>query len=1130
MKSLNFEFVRSDWPELASLAGFAEQYAHTDPPGALVKLRSFVEQMVESVYEKLALQRPVQASLINLLNDDAFKSTVPGVVISSMHAIRMSGNRAVHGAGGDTNAVVWLLKEAFKLSQWLYLTFTGQELESIPPYQEPTPEKIGGKSKSQLKREKRAVLQQLGAQEAQMQKLLDDLAAARQEAKAAKASAEELQARLQAAQSAVSVLDFNEKETRRRLIDTLLVAAGWDVGPNGQSTEQVGQEAEVQHQPTDSGIGYADYVLYDEDEVTPLAVVEAKKTAENPEIGRTQAKCYADGLEKMTGHRPVIFYTNGFDIWIWDDAGQYRPRKLYGFYSRDSLQFLTHQRAARQDLTRILPDKDIAGRFYQIEAVTRVLERYQHRYRKALLVQATGTGKTRVAVSICEALSRAGWAKRILFLCDRRELRKQAHGVFKNHLPHEPRVFVTSRTYKERQHRIYLATYPAMMKCFETFDVGFFDLIIADESHRSIYNRYRDLFSYFDALQVGLTATPRDVVSHNTYKLFDCEDDDPTSYYGYDDAVRDGFLSPFKVETLTTPFLREGIKYWQMTEEQRRQLEEDEVEPESIEYEQRQVDKHVFNKDTNRRILKNLMERGIKVANDSRLGKTIIFARNHNHAVLLQNLFDEMYPQYGGNFCRVIDNYDPRAGELIDDLKGVGRNPDLTIAISVDMLDTGIDILEIVNLVFAKPVYSYVKFWQMIGRGTRLCENLFGPGEDKKKFLIFDHWGNFERFEQDYEEAEARNGKSIQQILFEARIGLAETGVQMQNKPAFELATDLLLQDVRDLPDNTLAVRDKWRDVRTVQQDGIIKQFDAATKSVLQTVIAPLMQWRDIRGHLAAIAFDRLCCRLQIHLLRGSSSFDNLRDELINRVHELPISLNPVRAKMATIDSVNSAAFWNSPTVADIEDVRRELRGVMKYRPGSTGPAFQPKVLDVTEDESMIERRRHVPRLEGLELIEYRNRVQKVLTDLIDSSPVLQKIRAGEPVTRDELDELTALVVAQEPDLDLTDLLEYYPETAGRLELAIRSIIGLDAEAVDKRFTAFAQQLKLNSVQLRFLALLKNHIRKYGAIELDQLYEAPFTSLDKDGMDGVFPDEEQIDKLVWLIDSFVRPPDEMEPE
>jgi type I restriction enzyme R subunit len=1125
LKSLNFEFLRPEWAELASLAGFAEQYAYADPAGGLVKLRSFGEQVVEIAYEKFSLPRPPQARLIELLSEDSFKQAVPRVVVNIIDAIRIHGNKAAHGAEGNTRTVLWLLKEAHRLGQWLYLTFTGKAPASIPAYQEPTPEQVSGKSKAELKREKAAILQRLASQEAQMQKLLDDLATARREATAAKATEGELRARLQAAQTSVSVLDFNEEETRRMLIDTQLQSAGWTVGPGLRSTASVGKEVEVCDQPTDSGKGYADYVLYDEGSGKPLAVVEAKKTAVDPEAGRTQAKCYADGLEKQHDQRPVIFYTNGFDTWIWDDAGRCTPRKLYGFYSKDSLEYLIRLRNQRQELTQVIPNKEIAGRLYQMRAITEVLERFQNRRRKTLIVQATGTGKTRVAISICEALIRAGWAKRILFLCDRRELRKQAHNAFKAFLPDEPRVYVTTQTYKEREHRIYLATYPAMMKCFETFDVGFFDLIIADESHRSIYNRYRDLFKYFDALQVGLTATPRkDLITHNTYELFDCEDNDPTAFYGYDDAINDlpPWLSPFEVHTYTTPFLREGMKYDRMTPDQRRQLEDDEIQPEAIQYEQRQVDKHVFNKDTNRRILRNLMENGIKVAGCSRLGKSIIFARNHNHAVLLQTLFDEMYPQYGGNFCRVIDNYDPRAEELIDDLKGEGKNPELTIGISVDMLDTGIDIPEVVNLVFAKPIYSYIKFWQMIGRGTRLCKDLFGPGLDKKKFLIFDHWGNFEYFDEHYTEAETNgNNKSVQQVLFEERIRLAEAARTAQDHEAFELACDLLLQDVRDLPDTAIAIRDKWREVKTVQQDGVVKRFDAATKSMLLTTIAPLMQWRNITGHLPAYECDLICCRLQAALIKGSSCFNDLRDELVARVSDLQINLNPVKEKVAAIDRVKSGAFWTAPTVAGIEDARRELRGIMKYRGRTSGGTpLPPKVLDIAEDESLVERRQYRPKLAGLELIEYRSRVQSVLTQLIDTTPPLQKIKAGQPVSKEELDKLTAIVLAQEPDLDLTDLLEYYPETAGNLAVAIRSIIGLNAEIVNERFTTFAQQHKLNSTQLRFLDLLKNYIRDFGAIELDQLYETPFTSLDKDGLDGVFPDEQQAEEIIALVESF----------
>ena len=385
-----------------------------------------------------------------------------------------------------------------------------------------------------------------------------------------------------------------------------------------------------------------------------------------------------------------------------------------------------------------------------------------------MIVQATGTGKTRVAISPCDTLVRAKWAKRILFLCDRKELRKQALNTFKEFLPGEPRTVVNSETHKDRNKRIYLATYPAMMKCMQSFDVGFFDLIIADESHRSIYNRYRDLFYYFDSLQVGLTATPVQFISRNTYKMFGCEDQDPTSYFSFEQAInhKPPYLVPFEVVTHTTGFLRKGIKYSEMSEQQRLELEDQLEDATMVEFEETDVDRQIFNKDTNRAIIRNLMENGIRDASGNRPGKSIVFARSHNHAMLLQEVFDEMYPQYGGRFCQVIDNYDPRAEQLIDDFKGIGSNPDLTIAISVDMLDTGIDIPAVVNLVFAKPVKSYVKFWQMIGRGTRLCENLFGPGKHKQAFRIFDHWNNFEFFDEHYKPVEPSKHKSLLQRVF----------------------------------------------------------------------------------------------------------------------------------------------------------------------------------------------------------------------------------------------------------------------------------------------------------------------------------------------------------------------------
>ncbi len=902
----------------------------------------------------------------------------------------------------------------------------------------------------------------------------------------------------------------------------MLLTAGWDVDPDGGSTAQVGQEIAVDGQPTDTGKGCVDYVLWEDETGKPLAVIEAKKTAKNAEEGRTQAKLYADALEKKHGQRPVIFYTNGFETTLWNDADGEPPRRVYGIYAKDSLRYVFFKRSSRQPATAVHADANITDRTYQIEAVMRVIERFAAKHRKGLIVQATGTGKTRVAISLAASLIRANWAKRVLFLCDRRELRKQASNAFKDFLPSEPRTVVTTDTAQDRECRIYLATYPAMSKVFETFDVGFFDLIIADESHRSIYNRYRDIFLYFDALEVGLTATPVDYIARNTFTLFNCENQDPTSNFTFNEAINHvpPYLVPFKVQRVTTAFQRDGIHYSQMNDDQRKQLEEDEVEPDRIEFNPHQVDSQVFNKDTNRHILRNLMERGIKVKDGQQIGKSIIFARNHNHAVLLQNLFDEMYPQYGGKFCRVIDNYDPRAEELIDDFKGLGTNPDLTIAISVDMLDTGIDVPEVVNLVFAKPVYSYVKFWQMIGRGTRLCKDLLGASKDKTHFLVFDHWNNFSYFDESYEPAEPSNGKPLLHRLFDARLILAETALSKPDICVFELAAALITKDIADLPEKTVSVREKWRQVIVVKNPEVIRQFEPATLVALRQDIAPLMQWRDIAGDESAYIFDLLICRLQTELLRQSARFDDLKAQLLAILDDLVMHLSQVKAKADTIASLRTQAFWDQVTVASLENVRTELRGIVRHRSQISTPRVPPKVIDVKEDESLIERRDYKPKLEGLDLAAYRKRVEQALSSLFTNNPTLQRIKAGQPVSETDLKTLVSLVLTQYPDLDLTDLTEYFPETAGHLDMAIRTIIGLDAQTVDQVFQGFVRKHRLNSMQIRFLTLLQNHIARYGSIELERLYDAPFTSVHTEGLDGVFPENAQVDELMSLIKKF----------
>ncbi|MFC1765494.1 DEAD/DEAH box helicase family protein [Planctomycetota bacterium] len=1121
MQSLNFEHLRPRNEELARLGAFAERYAHSDPASALVNLRKFGENLVADFFFEKKIRRYPQSTFIEMLDLMREQNYVPPVVLDKLHLLRKTGNQAAHGQASKIvpRTALLALHAAFDLGKWFNISVYADNSVNDQNFKEPT----GSDSKGTIQREKKAALQKLAAQEAQMEKLLKELEATRSKAAAAEKSKEEIQEILSQTNQAASVLQFDEATTRKLLIDQLLVQAGWNVGADGVETDQVKQEFAVNHQPNQTGKGSVDYVLWDTESDIPVALVEAKKTAYDPEKGKKQAVDYASALEKDYGQRPVIFCTNGHDIIIHDDAKGHVGRRIYGFYSLQSIRYCLWQTENRQDITVENPKKEIVpGRIYQTEAIKKVCEKFSSGRRRALIVQATGTGKTRVAIALTELLIRCKWAKRVLFLCDRRELRKQAYNAYGEHIKSEPRIYVTARTAHDRNKTIYLATYPAMMKYFQSFDVGFFDLIIADESHRSIYNRYHDLFLYFDAYQVGLTATPRQVITHNTYSLFDCEDEDPTAYFSYKDAIEHvpPYLTHFKAVKHTTKFMRKGIKYSEMSPEEQAQLENQIEDPERVDFSKEAIDQSVFNKDTDRRIVRNLMDNGIRDASAQRIGKTIVFARNHNHAMQLMRLFEEMYPQYmkpKQEFCAVIDNYIDRAEQLIDDFKGDGTNNNLTIAISVDMMDTGIDVPEVVNLVFAKPVKSYVKFWQMIGRGTRLCKNLFGPGKDKEQFLIFDHWGNFEYFDENPEEAIPSVKKSLMQRIFETRMDITELAIKHQTPSAFDCMTELLLADVRSLPEDTIAIKEKWRLVKTIQQDGVIQKFDAATIGTLRMEIAGLMQWRTITGYEDAYRFDLLIAQLQRTRLSGSSEFSDFKDSLLNQVGELPINIAQVNAKIAWIDKVKSGGFWTEPGVMDLEEIRTQLRGIMQYRNKTTFERIPPLSIDVTDSGEKTEEIK--PRFEGLDLAAYRHRVESVLNAIFDETPVLQKIKQGQPVSETEIAELSEKVILRDPQVSLDDLLEYFPNKAKRLDLAIRQIIGLDAEAVDSHFSAFVQaNPSLNSHQIRFLEMIKKHIATYGKLEIEQLYDSPFTAIHNDGIDGIFPVEEQVDALMDLIE------------
>ncbi len=1122
MKSLNFEYFRKHRPELASLGGFAEAYVYSDSASTLVKLRQLIEVLVAVVYEKLKLTKPYQPALIDLLNEDSFKRVVPTVILNKIHIIRKYGNFAAHGETINQKMALIALQESYDLCRWLHVGIYKGSQQELPIFQLPSNQE--NLSVAALKKNKN-LEDQLAQQEAHIQVLLkqleDQQSLVKPEEKTGKQSAEIYQNNI----NIVAELAFNEAETRERLIDTHFAEAGWIVSStqNPQDLKDVITEFEVLHQPTNSGKGYADYVMWGNNG-KPLALLEAKKTAASVETGCQQARIYADGLEKMFGQRPIIFYSNGFETYIWNDAQKEPPRRIYGIYSKDSLEYAIAQRIQKKELLQIKPKIDIVDRGYQLQAIKAVSERFAMNYMKSLMVLATGTGKTRIAIALCDVLIHAGWVKRILLLCDRKELRKQANKAFRDFLPNEPRLVISAKTSHDKDKRIYLATYPSMMQCYQSFDVGYFDLIIADESHRSIYNRYRDLFLYFDARQIGLTATPKNFITHNTYKMFGCEEDNPTFFYGYEEAVyhKPPYLCPFEVIEHTTKFMRDGIKYKELSEEQRRQLEEQIEDAENFQADKDAINKQIFNKDTNRSIVRNLMENGIRDASGNKIGKSIIFARNHKHAVLLEELFNEMYPQYGGRFCTLIDNsLGERAEVLIDEFKNPSN--DLTIAVSVDMLDTGVDIPEVVNLVFAKPVKSYVKFWQMIGRGTRLCKNLFGIGKDKVKFQIFDHWNNFEFFDEVYKPREPSKQKSLLEKLFLSRIALAETALSRNDVKAYELAIKHLANDLAALPSESISIKEKWREIKLLRHGDTLKNFSSATIYALKNEIAPLMQWRNSRGQDEALVFDSLVTKAQTEFLKVSNDFKTLKFNIVDVASQLPINLNVVHAKQDTIAALKSAKFWQDVTVDHLEHIRLELRDLMKNQDQlDLSGELKPPIIDIKEDSHLILTRQYKGNYKPHELIPYRKRVEEVLLELIDKSPVLKKIKWGEVVIEKDIEDLTALIISLHPDVNLQQIAFIFPGTAGKVENLIRSVIGLEPEAVGKSFEQFMQQHQvLTSKQMKFLDLLQNHIAQYGSIELEKLYEPPFTTIDSNGLDGVFPDALVVDELIATITPFL---------
>ena len=878
--SANFDFLRQEFHHVAESASYAERHVYGDPRASCFHARHALERLVKRVYRVDGeLSPPRVQHLDNYLREPVFRALVPEVVWQKAEFVRQAGNVAVHGNRMPTSeTALEVLRELSHVLYWAGRTYLRKGAEKLRGrvFDEsliPRPEAPQARASFA---ELEAVTAERDAAEDARAELAGELEALYERLAAIKAENE----------AVPETHDWNEEKTRRLLIDLALRRAGWRLD------QKHDREYEVTGMPNESGIGYADYVLWGDDG-KPLAVVEAKKTTVSPEVGQQQAKLYADCLEVMHGQRPVIFYTNGYETRLWDDLF-YPPRTVAGFYKKDELASLIVRRAQRQALDVAQVRDRIVDRYYQKRAIGSIAEQFAHARRKALLVMATGSGKTRTAIALVDLLQRAGWVKRTLFLADRRSLVTQAVSAFKMHLPESNPVNLV--TEKDKVGRVYASTYPTMTGLVDEtegnearFSVGHFDLVIIDEAHRSVYQKYGAIFRYFDSLLVGLTATPREQVDQNTYALFDLEPGVPTDVYELETAVRDGFLVPPRVQQVDLKFPREGIDYDSLSEQEQEQWQSldwgDDMDPDTIpdRVNASAINNWLFNEDTVDKALRHLMEHGHKVDGGDRLAKTILFARNHEHAEFVEERFNRHYPQHAGHFARVIDHYAKYAQSLIDDFSQKDKAPHL--AVSVDMLDTGIDVPEVANLVFFKPVYSKIKFWQMIGRGTRLCPDLFGPNEDKLDFRVFDFCFNFDFFQEHPDGIDAGGGVPLATRLFRARIELLS---HVQATPALDPGakivgslTDGLHGEVATLNRENFIVRMHLEAVNRFRERKAWEQLSDSDVEVLQLEIAGLpnaIEASDIASRL----FDLTVLRMQLTLAEGNETvFESRRRRVI---------------------------------------------------------------------------------------------------------------------------------------------------------------------------------------------------------------------------------------------------------
>lgn len=925
---------------------------------------------------------------------------------------------------------------------------------------------------------------------------------------------------------------MNESKTRKELIDVQLKEAGWDINDHTQVVEEYVVDLTVGNQvkePTEkyNKNQFSDYVLLGKNG-KPLAVVEAKKSSKDANTGREQAKQYCYNIQKQTNDTlPFCLYTNGHEIFFWDLENA-PPRKIVGYPTREDLERYQYIREAKKPLSSEFINTKVAGRDYQIRAIRSVMDGLEQKRRTFLIVMATGTGKTRTTIALVESLMRAGWAEKALFLVDRIALRDQALDAFKEHLPNEPRWPKQGEKSIAKDRRIYVSTYPTMLNIVreekETLSPHFFDLIVVDESHRSIYNTYKEVLDYFNTITIGLTATPTDVIDHNTFKIFDCEDGLPSFAYTYEEAVNNipPYLCNFQVMKIKTKFQTDGISKRTVSLEDQKRLILEGKEIAEINFEGVELEKKVINKGTNTLIVKEFMEESIKDINGVLPGKTIFFCANIAHARRIEEIFDQLYPQYNGELAKVMVSEDSRVhgkGGLLDQFK----NKDFPrIAISVDMLDTGIDVRELVNLVFAKPVYSYTKFWQMIGRGTRLLEptQMKSWCTEKNVFLILDCWDNFEYFKLKPKGKELKQAIPVPVKLFSLRLDKLELAYEASLESTILEECKRLQKEIVLLPANSVVIKDNSKAVAKVNSLEFWETINNDKIDFLKSEILPLM--RTVSGvDFKAMRFEKDVLEVSLAKMQSvDEKYDILKDALIERISGFPLSLNIVAKQQKLIKDTQRTHFWNNIKEDNFNNLIDKLSPLARYidsRDTNLGPSkfnFEDELVA----KEMVE---FGPQNEAVSITRYKEMVEEKIKELMESNPILQKIVEGNTISQEEIDELANELHEENPHITIGLLRRVYQNRKGKFIQFIKHILGLEVletfnESVANAFDSFIKtHSDLSSRQLQFLDILKKYILEKGNVEKRNLIESPFTMIHPDGIRGVFSPKE-INEILQL--------------